>query len=94
MKKDIVCKEDFTLIWWDGLGAAMGCYPKIYPMWLTKHVSGFCGNNVQLYYWSKGTHSPKCKFCGIKDEHTTHISHCKDPRQDSMFKISVCKVHT
>jgi hypothetical protein len=69
-------------------------YPKMYCVWLTKHVSGFCENNVQLYYWSKGTHSPKCKFCGIKDEQMTHISWCKDPGQDSMFKILVCNVHT
>jgi hypothetical protein len=32
--------------------------------------------------------------CGIKDEHMTHISWCKDPGQDSMFKILVCEVHT
>jgi hypothetical protein len=61
------------LVWWDGLGAAMTCYPKMYRVWLTKHVSDFCGNNVQLYYWSKGTHSPKCEFCGMEDEYTMHI---------------------
>jgi hypothetical protein len=49
-EKDIVCREDYSLIWWDGLGAVMARYPKIYCVWLTKHVSGFCGNNVQLYY--------------------------------------------
>ena len=51
----------------------MTCYPKMYRVWLTKHVSDFCGNNVQLYYWSKGTHSPKCEFCGMEDEYTMHI---------------------
>jgi hypothetical protein len=94
LEKDIVCKEDFTLIWWEGLGTAIASYPKMYCVWLTKHVSGFCGNIIQLYYWSKGTHSPKCKFCGIEDEHTIHISWCKDPGQDSMFKILVFEVHT
>jgi hypothetical protein len=71
----------------------MAQHPKMYHVWLTKHVSGFCGNNVQLYYWSKGTHSPKCELCGTKDEHTTHISCCEDPGQDSIFKILVCEVH-
>ncbi len=72
-EKDIIRREDFHLVWWEGLGTAMARYPKMYRVWLTKHVSGFCGNNVQQYYWSKGTHSPKCKFCGVEDEYSTHI---------------------
>jgi hypothetical protein len=77
------------LVWWDGLGTAMSCYPKMYCVWLTKHVSDFCGNNVQLYYWSKGTHSPKCKCCGIMDKYTMHICRCLDPGRNEMFRISV-----
>jgi hypothetical protein len=49
-KKDIIRKEDFHLVWWDGLDSAMAGYPKMYRVWLTKHVSEFCGSNVQLYY--------------------------------------------
>ena len=41
-------------------------------VWLTKHVSDFCGNNVQLYHWSKGTHSPKCE---LKDRLTIPAHH-------------------
>jgi hypothetical protein len=26
--KDIICKEEFHLVWWDGLGATMATYPK------------------------------------------------------------------
>ena len=56
-------------MWWDGLDRAMAGYPKSYRVWLTKHVSEFCGNNVQLYYWSRGTQSPKCEFCKTEDEY-------------------------
>ena len=77
------------MIWCDGLGTAMSCYPKMYHVWLTKHVSDFCGNNVQLYYWSKGTHSPKCKCCGIMDKYTMHICRCLDPGRNEMFSILV-----
>ena len=63
--QNIIRQEDFHLVWWDGLCATMSSYPKMYCVWLTKHASDFCGNNVQLYYWSKGTHSLKCNFlCG------------------------------
>ena len=88
-EKDIIQIEDFHLVWWDGLDRAMAGYPKSYRVWLTKHVSEFCGNNVQLYYWSKGRQSPKCEFCRVEDEYTMHICRCKDPGRDSMFNITV-----
>ena len=93
-KKDILLKEDFHLVWWEGLGEAMAWYPKMYRVWLTKHVSGFCGNNVQQYYWSKGSQSLKCGFCGNEDEYTSHICRCEDPGRDSLFRISVREVHS
>ncbi len=92
--RDIIRREDFHLVWWEGLGTAMAQYRKMYWVWLTKHVSGFCGNNVQQYYWSKGSHSSKCKFCSIEDEYSTHTYCCEDPGRDSMFRILVSKVHT
>jgi hypothetical protein len=49
VEKDIIEAENFHLIWWDGVGAAMASYLKMYRVWLTKHVLDFCGNNVQQY---------------------------------------------
>ncbi len=40
-EKGIVRRQDFHLIWWEGLGAVMARYPKMYHVWLTKHVSEF-----------------------------------------------------
>jgi hypothetical protein len=64
----------------------------MYGVLLTKHVSNFCGNNVQLYYWSKGLQSPQFEFCGV-DEYTTHIACCRDSGRESMFQISVQKIY-
>jgi hypothetical protein len=85
----IIWGEDFHLIWWDGLGAAMARYPKMYKVWLTKHVSDCGGTNSQLYYWSGGEHSRKCKFCGTADEYSSHICHCQDSGWDRMLCILV-----
>ena len=90
--KNIIRQENFHLVWWVGLRSTMSSYPKMYRVWLTKHVSDFCDNNVQLYYWSKGTHSPKCDFCMVEDEYTMHICRCKDPGRDAMFQISVSEL--
>jgi hypothetical protein len=88
-KKGIIHAKDFPLVWWEGLGSAMAWYPKMYKVWLTKHVADCCGMNVQLYYRSGGGHSPKCEFCGTEDEYSSHICQCRDPGQDSMYRISV-----
>jgi hypothetical protein len=42
---------------------------------------------VQLYHRSGGKHPPKCKFCGLADEYTSHICRCRDPGRDKMFCI-------
>jgi hypothetical protein len=49
----------------------------------------FCGSNVQIYYWSKGTQSPKCDFCLTADKYTMHICRCWDPGRSLMFQVSV-----
>jgi hypothetical protein len=67
----------------------MARYPKMYRVWLTKHVLDCWGTNIQLYYRSGGVHSPKCKFCTTVDKYSSHICCCKDPGQDSMFCILV-----
>ncbi len=93
-EKNIVQKRDFDLVRWEGLQLAMSKYPKMYRVWLTKHMLEFCENNVQMYYWSKGKHSPKCNFCGTEDEYTMNICRCQDPGRASMFHTSVKKLTT
>jgi hypothetical protein len=71
--KDINWREDFYLVWWEGLGAPMSSYPKMYRVWLTKHVLNFGGNDMQQYYWSNGVHLPKCESCGTHTKYTMYI---------------------
>jgi hypothetical protein len=92
--KDIIWKEDFHLVWWEGLGATIASYPKMCPVWLTKHVFNFCGNNVQQYYWSNGAHLPKCESCRTHNECMMHIYHCKDPCHNGLFHITVRVLYT
>jgi hypothetical protein len=92
--KDIIWREDFHLVWWEGLGATMSSYPKMYWVWLTKHVSDFCGNKVQQYYWSNWVHSPKYESCGTHNEYTMHICCCKDPGHNGLFHITVRELYT
>ncbi len=88
-EKGIVRAEDFHLVWCDGIRRAMNGFPKMYQVWLTKQVSEFCGRNVQMYYWSKGTQSPNCEFSLTAEEYTMHICRCRDSGRSLMFQVSV-----
>jgi hypothetical protein len=59
-----------------------------------KHVSKFCGSNVEQFYWSKGLHSPKCDSCGVQDKYTMHICRCKDPSRDQLFHLTINELHS
>jgi hypothetical protein len=72
----------------------MSGYPKIYHVWLPKHISKFCGSNVQQVYWSKGLYSPKCDSCGVQDKYKMHICRCKDPGCDQLFQLTINQLHS
>ncbi len=93
-EKNIVQERDFDQVWWEGLQLSMSKYPKMYRVWLTKYLSEFSGINVQMYYWSKGKHSLKCKFCRTEDKYTMHICRCQDSGRTSMFHMSVKELTT
>ncbi len=42
-KTNIICKDDFHLVQWDGFETASAFYPKMYRVWLMKHVSNLAG---------------------------------------------------
>ena len=48
--KDILKSDNFSCIWWDEMEDLMKGYPKMYRVWTTKHVSGFCGTNKMMSY--------------------------------------------
>ena len=83
-----------TFTWSGGRDLVPPCLyiQKMYRVWLTKHFSDFCGNNVQHYHWSRGAHSPKCKSCGTHDEYMMHLCWCRDRGLDQMFKILVTEL--
>jgi hypothetical protein len=43
--KHIIYSSDFDLIWWEGMRNAMESYQKMFCIFITKQVSGWCGSN-------------------------------------------------
>ena len=86
--KKIVSSYNFDMIYWDGLGRAMLRYPQMFRAWVTKHVSGSCGTNMQL---SRTNHTitNQCPCCNHPDESTVHITRCLDEGRHTMFRQSL-----
>ena len=87
-KERIIDKFDFHLVWWDGVARALYDYPKMFRVWLTKHVSEFCGTNLQLSYWKKEK-SSLCPCCKTEVESTMHMTRCQAGGRKQMFRITV-----
>jgi hypothetical protein len=86
--KQIVNKRDFDLVYWDGMESVMGRIPEMFRVWVTKHVSRFCGTNRQLSKYDKTVRNV-CPSCGRQDESTSHITRCKEEGRTKMFEASV-----
>ncbi len=53
LEKNIVCKEDFHIVWWEGLGAAMAWYLKLHCVWLGWEIrSEFHGIRRLIRFWT------------------------------------------
>ena len=83
-----ICEEDFPKVWWDGMDYLMKGYPKMYRVWLTKHVSGCCGTNKMMSYW-KPDWTAMCPSCGHVVETTEHITRCGEYSRRRMLSSSV-----
>ena len=46
--RHIVNQHHFNIVYWDGIDAARSNFSKMFWVWMTKHVSKFCGMNRQL----------------------------------------------
>lgn len=87
-KRQIIRTNDFHLIHWDNLHKTMDSLPKMFQVWITKHVSGFCGNNRHLArLYSKIEN--RCHCCGAMNESINHITRCPNPGRVKMFDETV-----
>ena len=44
----IITGHDFNLVYWDGMEPVLKSFPEMFHVFVTKHVSHFCGTNKQL----------------------------------------------
>ena len=89
--KHIVYSQNFDLIWWDGVGKAMASYGKMFRIFVSKQVSGWCGSNSKQSLWD-ATISNMCPNCGIAQETSKHLTRCTHIGRVQLFRSSIADV--
>ncbi len=84
----VVSKENFPLVYWEGMECVMKSFPEMFHVWVTKHVSHFQWTNQQLSCIDKSVLNA-CPSCKCHDESTSHITWCHDPGGTRILKDSV-----
>ncbi len=87
-KKKLIKSKHFHLVDWENVHRTIISLPRMLQVWITKHVSGFCGTNTHLSLLHT-THTNRCQCCGSPNETTQHITRCPDPGRVKMFNETV-----
>ena len=88
---DIIPSHLFDSVYWDGLERVLEGCSEMFSVWVSKHVSGFNGNN-HLQRHIDGKTVDECPNCGFRPERTTHMIYCRDPARSEIFSTSVDKL--
>ena len=90
-EKDILHRDDFDLVDWDGVSRALPRFPKMFQVFVTKQTSKFCGTNRQLSRIDP-TVQNVCPSCGQRDESSKHITRCADEGRVECWTRSVREI--
>jgi hypothetical protein len=87
-ESDRISRENFQTVWWDGMENLMKSYPKMYRVWLTKHVSGCCGTNKHMSYWNPGWSAKYVSFmreCSRKNVTCDTVQRTREKEDAAQF---------
>jgi hypothetical protein len=88
---NLIDREYFDEVYWDGVEKVMARVPEIFSVWVTKQVSGFCGSNHMLRH-IYGDVVDECPNCHLSPERSSHMCLCLDSGRDSVYQLSVSKL--
>ena len=89
-KRAILTIPAFDEVDWQSVEVMMKNEPQQFNLWISKHVSGFCGTNKMLYKrkQSSSPYCPVCKHPNI-EESTRHQALCRDTYRQQIWIDSV-----
>jgi hypothetical protein len=69
----------------------MASYDKMFRIFVSKQVSGWCGSNSKQSLWD-ATISNMCPNCGIARKTSKHLTRCTHIRRVQLFRSSIADV--
>lgn len=89
---DIIPHELFDAVDWDNLEKVMKPRPEMWSVWVTKHISNFCGTNHMLQNIYRDV-ANRCSSCGCTlKKKAIHIVHCHNLVRMTAYYSSVDKL--
>ncbi len=86
--KHILHPSDFDPIWWEGMRNAIESYPKMFRIFITKQILGWCGSNSKQSLWDT-TISNECPNCGLASKTSKkHLTCCSYRGRITLFQES------
>jgi hypothetical protein len=73
------------------MGLAMSSFPKMYRIFVTKQVLGWCGTNSKLSLWDTSI-TNSCPNCGVANETSKHVTRCQHVGHVKLFCKSMSDV--
>jgi hypothetical protein len=73
------------------MGLAMSSVPKMYRIFVTKQVSGWCGTNSKVSLWDFSI-TNSCPNCGMANETSKHVTRCQHVGRVKLFRESMSDV--
>ena len=86
-KSNRISRENFQTVWWNGMENLMKSYPKMFQLWLTKHVSGGCVRDKKGHTGSQDGHP--CPSFGNIIERTSHVTRCRELGRKKVLRSAV-----
>jgi hypothetical protein len=87
-QKKIMALCNFASVWWSGIARVMASYPKMFQIFVTKQVSGWCGSNSKRSLCDTSINNI-CPDWGMVCKTSKHMTQCQDEGQVTLFRESV-----
>jgi hypothetical protein len=92
-KKGKMGTAEYTEVDWEAVEGAMKSVPQNRRIWISKHVSTFCGTGVNMKKWNKRDNS-NCPRCHAEDEDVSHVWKCQSQATHTVWNDALTRLET
>lgn len=81
----MLCQQCFNLVDWGAINDAQTCCPDGFSLWISKHVTSFCGIGKIMLRWEMWDNN-RCPGCDMENEVAQPVLVCDNVKMQSEFR--------